>query len=228
MHVLADSFGQQVGVAVIGALATAFLGGVAAGLIIQYAQNRREFVTVRTDLSLEMMRIAYGFYYPLIEVVRQRHYGQDVKDTELPKQFGDFRIAARVVEAKLHAYFNNQEARYMWHGVVDMLSLRYYRLVYGKDSPRTLGMIGTHGQHPTDLEIPQRVRLLFLNEEELHDDDLVMKRFETMLNGAIELVLNRKLDPSTGAGAILRPGRGSQLRSVVGPNESGATRRAND
>ncbi len=221
MKVLADSFGQQVSVAVIGAFVTALLGGVAAGLIIQYAQNRREFVTVRTQLSLEMMKIGYGFYYPLIEVIRQKHYGQEVEDTMLPKQFEEFRISARVVEAKLHAYFNNQEARYMWHGVVDALSLRYYRLVYGKDSPRTLGMIETHSKHPADSEIPSTARALFLSYEELQNDQRVMDTFEIMLDKAIELVLNRKLDPSTGAGAILRPGRGSRLGPMVSPSEAG-------
>lgn len=213
-EMLADSFGQQVGVAAIGAFITALLGGVAAGLIIQYAQNRREFVTVRTQLSLEMMRIGYSFYYPLIEVVRQKYYGQEVKGAELPKRFDEFRISARIVEAKLHAYFNNQEARYMWHGVVDALSLRYYGLMYGTDSPRTHGMMETHGKHSADVEIPPRARELFLSYEELSNDQRLMETFEVMLDKAIELVLNRKLDPSTGAGAILRPGRGSRLEPV--------------
>ena len=185
---MAESFGSQVAVTAIGALATAAFGGVAVGWIVPY-----------------------GFYTQLIEVVRQQHYGQQPTMAKLPGQFEQFRISARVVEAKLHAYFPDEEARYLWHGVVDMLSIRYYKLIHGEESPRTLDMMRTHGSHPTDPEIPGNARSLFLDHVELTDDNKVMKRFEEMLNHSISLVMSGQLDPSPGGDAILRPGRGSEL-----------------
>jgi hypothetical protein len=213
---LADSFTQQLQLAIITPIVAAVFGGVAVGLIIQYSQARREFLTVRTTLSVEMMEVAYSFYTRLIEVVRQEYYKQDVDKSKLPEQYESFRVAARVIEHKLHAYFSDGEARYMWHGVIDMLSLRYYRFTYGADSPRVIGMIDTHGQHPAEVtKIPARARRLFLNADQLQDDRLVMNRFEMMLNDAVYLVLHRRLDPSGGDDAVLQPGRGSQLKPIV-------------
>jgi hypothetical protein len=157
---LADPFWKEAILAGIGPIVAAIFGGLAVGLIVQYVQNRREFLTFSTSLSLDMMQIAYGFYTRLIEVIRQKHYGQEVPSAELPARFEEFRIAARVVEAKLHAYFSDEEARYLWHGVVDMLSVRYYRLAYGADGQRTIDMIGTHSQHPDEAKIPARARVL--------------------------------------------------------------------
>lgn len=78
---LASPFWEQAVVAAIGPIVAAILGGLVVGLIIQYAQNRREFLTFRTALSVNMMQVAYGFYTRLIEVIRQQHYGQEVKRT---------------------------------------------------------------------------------------------------------------------------------------------------
>lgn len=215
---LAESFGDQIAVAVIGAMATAAFAGLAVGLIIQHLQRRREFLTFKTSLTLDMMEVAYGFYTRLMEVARQQHYGQNGSTAKLPEQFEEFRIAARVVEAKLHAYFPDEEARYLWHGVIDMLSIRYYRLFHGADSQRTLDMMATHGKHPSDPEIPANARRLFLNHEQLQNDDTVMKRFEEMLNHSISLVLSGKLDTSPGGDAILQPGRGSRINPIASPD----------
>jgi hypothetical protein len=218
---LADSFVQQLQIAIITPIVAALFGGVAVGLIVQYSQSRREFLTVRTALSVDMMEVAYSFYTRLIEVIRQDYYGQEVNGAKLPEQYENFRIAARVIEHKLHAYFSDGEARYMWHGVVDMLSVRYYRFTYGADSPRVIGMMDTHGQHPEEKErIPNCARELFPNRQELLNDAIVMDRFESMLNNAIYLVLHRKLDPSVRDDAILDPGRGSRLKPIASDNKA--------
>ena len=211
VHARADSFWRAAALASVGPLVAAVVGGLAVGLIIQRVQSRREFVTLRTELSLDMMRTAYAFYTRLIEVIRQEHYGQHPARDELAGPYEDFRIAARVIEAKLHAYFSDEVARYLWHGVVYMLSVRYYRLIYGADGKRTLDMMAVHGQHPGDEGIPATARALFLTLPELRDDNTVMRRFEEMLNNAVYLVLRRRLDPSAGGDVILQPGRGSRI-----------------
>jgi len=212
---ISDSFTQQVQLAILTPVVAAIFGGVFVGLVIQHYQGRREFLTVRTNLSIDMMQDAYAFYTRLIEVVRQRHYGQDVRDASLSDQYIEFRIAARVIESKLHAYFPDEEARYLWHGVVDMLSMRYYRFAYGPNNPRVAGMLETHSQHPTDKDIPASVRQMFPSRDELEDDDLILGKYEQMLNHAIYLVLNRKLDTSANKDAILEPGRGPRLKPAV-------------
>jgi hypothetical protein len=224
----ADPFSQQLYIAIVTPIVAAVFGGLVVGLIVQQVQNRRELVTLRTNLSVEMTAVAYDFYTRLIEVVRQQHYGRYHgmrrllhRNTNLTvrgnlaEHFERFRISARAIEARLHAYFSDDEARYLWHGVVDMLSVRYYRLTYGASSQRLIDMMKVHAQHPQDEDIPTRVRAVFLNYAELQDDDKVMRRFEEMLNNAIYLVLNRKLDPAASGDAILQPGRGSRLGSVT-------------
>ena len=86
----------------------------------------------RNQLSLDIMRIAFGFYARLIELTRVEEYeGEDqVNLDDLPKHYEEFRITARVLEEQLRVYFPNGEARWLWHGVIDMLSVRYYRLVH--------------------------------------------------------------------------------------------------
>jgi hypothetical protein len=218
---LADSFIQQLQLAIITPIVAALFGGVAVGLIVQYSQARREFLTVRTALSVDMMEVAYSFYTRLMEVIRQEYYGQEVNDAKLPEYYETFRIAARVIEHKLHAYFSDGEARYMWHGVVDMLSIRYYRFTYGAKSQRVIGMMDTHSQHQTENKIPPRARELFPDLQELQDDNIVMDKFEIMLNNAIYLVLHRKLDPSVSNDAILEPGRGSRLKPIADKSTEG-------
>jgi hypothetical protein len=219
----AGSFWREAALNAVSPVVAALLGGLVVSILIQQAQDRRASQTLRASLSTEMMKVAYGFYFKLIEVVRIEHYKMfdrklqqraPLDAGDLPQQYDDFRIAARVLEEQLRISFRDGAARWLWHGVVDMLTVRYYRLVHVHE--RFDDMIETHSQHPTDPEIPPRVQSQFMSLSQFQNEETVdaavMDRFEIMLDEAIREVLRLKLDPPSG-GAVLRPGRGSQLRA---------------
>ena len=228
----------------------AVLGGLAVTLICYQVQARREEQVRREErkraelrqeedrlraererrnqVSLDIMRIAFGFYTRLIELTRVEQYkgAAQVDLGDLPKHYEEFRIAARVLEEQLRVYFPGGEARWLWHGVVDMLSVRYYRLVH--KGPRLDGMIGTHGKHPTDKEIPQSIRPFFLGPGDLQWDDrerfhnTVMRRYEELLTKLINLVVHNDINWD-GDPVVLEPGRGPRL---VAPANRGDTDRS--
>lgn len=181
----------------------------------------------RNQLSLDIMRIAFGFYTRLIELTRVEDYeGEDqVNHGDLPKHYEEFRITARVLEEQLRVYFADGEARWLWHGVIDMLSVRYYRLVH--KGPRLDDMIGIHGKHPTDEEIPQSIRPLFLGPDgfewadrrEFHNR--IMERYEVLLTKLINLVVHDDMNWS-GDPVVLAPGRGSRLRAPGDRGDAGS------
>ena len=181
----------------------------------------------KNQLSLDVMRVAFGFYTRLIELTRVEAYeGQDQVDLgDLPKHYEDFRITARVLEEQLRVYFTDGEARWLWHGVVDMLSVRYYRLAH--TSQRLDDMIETHSKHPTDEEIPQGVRPLFLGPSDFRWDDRqrfhnrIMTRFEVLLTKLINLIVHDDMDWN-GDPVVLEPGRGSRLRAQGTRGDSGS------
>ncbi|MGC1283154.1 MAG: hypothetical protein WA895_09500 [Streptosporangiaceae bacterium] len=249
---IADSFWRQAALNAISPVLAAVLGGLVVSLIIQRVQDRRATLKQqedlqrselrqqeelqraeteqRTQISLEMMRIAYSFYARLIELTRIEHHTGEIHLGDLPDHYQEFRIAARVLEERLRVYFPNGETRWLWHGAVDMLSVRYYRLAH--PGPRLDAMIGTHGSHAVDEEIPERVRELLLHHKNLKWDDriafhnTVMQKFEELLVKAINLVVYGQLDAPEADPVFLIPGRGSRLSVPLParPKDRSATR----
>jgi hypothetical protein len=212
-----DGFWRQAALNSVSPIVAALLGGVVVGILVQRAQARRERQALRTNLSFEMMRTAYGFYFPLIEAVRSLAYTEH-RQPRLGLSWGyrTRRLAAanipdlrhRVVEEQLRVNFPNAEARWLWHGVVDMLTARYFRLTH---APRRFDdLVKRHSLHVTEKEIPENIRKLFLTIQEYRDektlDAELMRRFERMLDKAVEAVLESKIDPRSGA-AILAAGQ---------------------
>lgn len=228
-HATAEPFMHQVILNAVGPVVAALLGGLIVTLICQKVQNRRAELRQQEDrdraererraqLSLAIMRIAFGFYTRLIEVTRVEQYEGKVSLGDLAQRYQDFRIDARVLEEQLRVYIPGGEARWLWHGAVDMLSLRYYRIAH--KGPRLDGMIATHGQHPEDQGIPVSIRGILLGPEDLKWDDRVvfhdrvMEKFEELLTRAINFVVNYELDPQEVDPVILDPGRGPRLGAV--------------
>jgi hypothetical protein len=193
-----DAFWRQALLNAVSPLVAALVGGWAVGLIVRRAQDRRENRTLRNTLGFEMIQVAYAFYRRTTEAIRTQRYeirnaasGQPSADESLAQQYREFRIAGQVLESKLEAYFHDGEARWLWHGVVDLLGVRYYQVAGG--GPPLDDMIARHAGHPDDEKIPDRVRQLFLKEEFLRNDKVVRERFEKMLREAIQLLLERKI-----------------------------------
>jgi hypothetical protein len=229
-------FWDQFWLAILPSIVAALLGGLIVGLLIQRSQGRHSLTEFRTLLAIDMRRTSYEFYRHLIGEIRTRHNqlddgqkGQHLREADLLGQYEKFKIAAQEIEAKLHAYFATSEARYLWHGVVDMLSLRYLRLRYGAGSRPVDGMLNTHSQHVSEEAIPAKARTFFPCRDQLEDDDSVMEAYETMLNEAVKRVLpqrrslleflNRNISSAPRGALILDPGRGPRL-SGPHPNET--------
>ena len=221
----ADSFWREAALNSVSPVIAAALGGLVVSLIIQRVQDRRSELRReeerrrtdaerRTQLGLEVMKTAFAFYRRLIEATREEHEGLYKIDLgTLHVQYQDFRIASRVLEEQLRVYLPSGEARWLWHGVVDMLSLRYYRLAH--EGSRLGGMITGHSKHPTDDEIPITIREIFPKPEDLKLEDrvqfhnTVMERYEDMLTKLINLIVHGQLEWAGDPVALRR--RGSSL-----------------
>jgi hypothetical protein len=222
-------FWKQAALNSVGPIVAAVFGGAAVDLVVRLAQNRRELHRLRSSLSTDMMRTAYGFYRPMIEIIRTESYAnhlakaglyrfalhgksrQKYMDMEdLTRRYEEFRIAARVIEEQLRVDLRSAKCRWLWHGVVDTLSARYYRLAHIPE--RYNGLVNTHGQHSEEAEIPREVREFLMTPAQYKDlktvDDELLYRFERLLNEASDAVLRCRFRKPGGV-AFLRPGRGS-------------------
>jgi hypothetical protein len=223
------AFWRQVTLNAVSPIVAVVFGGIIVNFVVRLAQRRRERQELRSSLSLDMIQAAYGFYRPLIEVIRKESYSapqdrtdrhlfifrskarrQSVDFGDLAQQYEEFRMTARVIEEQLRISFRKADARWLWHGVVDMLSARYYRLAHTPQ--RFNDMIKTHGEHRIDPEIPEDTRQLFMTLDDYRNEKTVdaelLLRYETLLNEAIRVVLKQRIHPPSGA-AFVRPGRGS-------------------
>lgn len=225
---IVDSFWQQAVLNTISPVLAALLGGLVVSLIIQRLQDHRATLRQleecqrselkqqeelqraaserRTQISLEMMRVAYSFYVRLIELTRVEHHQGTPRLGDLAGHYQEFRIAARVLEEQLRVYFPGGEARWLWHGAVDMLSVRYYRLAH--PGPRLDAM-------------DAGIRALFLRHEDLKWVDriefhnTVLRKFEELLVKVINLVVHGQLDTPEVDPVFLAPGRGPRLTSPL-------------
>jgi hypothetical protein len=222
----AASFWREAALNSVSPVLAAVLGGLAVSLIIERVQERRSRIRReeerrrteterRTQLSLDIMKTAFTFYARLIEATRvEEHEGSNKIDYNLLRErYQEFRIAARVLEEQLRVYLPGGDARWLWHGAVDMLSLRYYRLA--NKGPRLDGMIKGHGQHRADREIPVTAREMFPESDQLklanrvQFHDLVMKKYEDMLTKLINIIVHGQ--PDWTGDPVALPGRGSGL-----------------
>lgn len=89
-HVLAvtfwvqPTFWEQITLDAVAPIVAAVFGGIAVNFVVRLAQRRRERQQLRSSLSLDMMRIAYGFYRPLIEVIRRELHGVKISSSHRP------------------------------------------------------------------------------------------------------------------------------------------------
>lgn len=214
------AFWRQVTLNAVSPIVAAIFGGIAVGLLLRWAQRLRERRQLRDSLCCDMMQTAYGFYYPLIEQTRRKHYAalqggadqrfsifrgktrqmQSADLSDLAHKYEQFRIAARVIEEQLRFNFPDAHVRWLWHGVVDTLSARYYRLAHIPQ--RFDDMTQKHSEHMDDSKIPEDTRKLFMSLVDYRDgktvDQELLNRFEKFLNEATQQVLKLKPHPHSG------------------------------
>jgi hypothetical protein len=154
---------------------------------------------------LDMWRIAYGFYTALEEEVRRSDNDQPHRPIDLAERYEDFRVSSRILEAQLESILKKDEARWLWHCVIDLLCVRYY--LFTQPEARVAGMINRHAKHPHEFWIPEAARAEFLDETELRDDEVVSDRFGRVLNKASQAVTRSSRPFLAPATEIARRGR---------------------
>ncbi|GAB2709756.1 hypothetical protein ACX801_12410 [Arthrobacter bambusae] len=179
-----NSFPEQILLALIPAVVTILGGGVAVHLIVQQSQKRSRLKELCESLSFEMWETAYAFYHRTQEQIWRNKYGQKTDFEALAEDYEAFRVAGRVLEAKLGANSEDQRAKWLWHGVVDMLGVRFYQLT--QPQRRIDDFIASHRTHPFKVdEIPSDVLSLFPDEVGLRDDRIVLAAFIKMLDASV-------------------------------------------
>lgn len=182
---MATPFWQQLVINAIGPLVTVIGGSLIVGLLVasvtRQAQERREQHKLRGDLvremteSATMLHLAVGRYFRAQErdLVKAEDLAQ--RRDGLDDQYDTSRTRAKVLENRLRAYFATDEPRHHWHAVIDLLTVRYYR-IRALDTPKIL----------RDNAGPQHSGLSF---DDLQNPDLVRESYNERLAAAVQSVL---------------------------------------
>ena len=143
-------FWQKVVLQAVGPLVTAVVGTLIVGTFVAWitrqAQERRadsqlREERIRSDNQLRLQLIAQmtdaaSALYMTAQNYWRKKDRENVRGEELlehrrvlEKQYRESRIAGEVIERRLDAYFSTDEPRLLWHGTMDLLTVRYFNLI---------------------------------------------------------------------------------------------------
>jgi hypothetical protein len=176
-----------------------FIAGFGGLLIAQHYQNRRITEQLRAQLIMQLSEAAATFY-----LQTQRYWRAGVgpeldarRREQLADQYQAFRVKGEMLEAFLSTLFVSQLARGKWHGVVDLLTVRYFQLL----DQATEGLLSANSQGaktPTD-PTPDHSGLTI---DQLRIPKLVLDAYRERLSELIGLVLMLKLKPGARSAAL--------------------------
>jgi hypothetical protein len=131
-------FWEELALNAVGPAVTALLGGLIVGVfasrITRMAQNRREDHQLRNDLIDQPTEAASTFYFALQLYARGAKASTETRQQKalreaLDDQYGKSRVQGAVLERRLAAYFVDAGPRGIWHGIIDVLTVRYFQLI---------------------------------------------------------------------------------------------------
>jgi hypothetical protein len=98
---------------------------------------------LRLELTGQMTEAASSLYMAMQNFWRNRER-ENVGDDklaqlreELDQQYRASRIKGEVLESRLETYFLSSDPKMLWHGTMDLLTVRYFHLI-GLDTERLL------------------------------------------------------------------------------------------
>jgi hypothetical protein len=132
-------FWQSVLLAAVGPLVGAIVGTLIVGLFAQRiarkAQQRREDHQYRELLISQMTEAASALYFETqrywraCKGERLLEIRLDELRARLDEQYHKSRVAGEVIETKLRIFFLKDTPRLLWHSTMDLLTVRYFRVI---------------------------------------------------------------------------------------------------
>ena len=181
-----DPFWQRALLAAISPLLAAFVGTLVVGLfaarITDRVQLRRQDRSLREQLIVEMTQTASGLY-----IETQRYWRATQVESILPERVAELRVSlderylsahvsGEALETRLRIYFDSDRPRLLWHGVRDLMTVRYFQLI-GLDTDLLLQR--NAGPEHSGLEV-----------EQLRDAELLVATYRARLLEATRAVLD--------------------------------------
>lgn len=192
---VAFSFERQIVLNVVGPLTTVLVGGVIVGglanTLARRAQQRRAQRELREQLVKEVTTVLAGLY------MATQQFRRNVEDLKLPREsmhnmlterYADARVRGTVLENQLEAYFKADEPKTLFHQIMDLLTVRYFQLMFSY-VPYRENAKGYQGKKHSGL-----------TEEELKDFRLIITTYLIVLPELCRAILREPLRP-------LAPGR---------------------
>jgi hypothetical protein len=179
----------------VGALVGTLVIGMFAARITRRAQQRLAANQLREQLVTQMTEVASALY-----LQTQRHWRAkrrrltdaelERSRAELDEQYHRTRVAGEVLESRLRILFGaatrrgSDEPRRLWHGVMDLLTVRYFDLI--EEATDSLRQQNAGPQHSG------------LSAQELRDMGAVLRAYRVRLYAAIHAVLRNPIVPVSG------------------------------
>lgn len=167
-------FWEEFALSVAGPLLTALIAtglvGLWASRAAQRWQERREDAHLRESLIKETLEAAGAFYVALRHHDRLErmpsHSSVDItaSGNALDEVYLRTRLAADAMEYRLRAWFVEEEAAQVWHSLIDLLTVPYFRQIGFANDRFLLESAGP--EHST------------LTIEELQDDELIYSAYK--------------------------------------------------
>jgi hypothetical protein len=188
-----EPFWEQALLNAIGPLVAVIVGGVVIAGVASLLQKRREQRQIDRELTVDMFRIAYGFYRLVEDARRRSQYGEGEPQVEvLDHAYSEFAVASRTAEARLRVVpqeGSSATARWLWHSIADLLTVLYFHI---RHSDRRLEDLITNqqreheetaGRDATSWDVIHR----FLDPKGLRDVDAVKGRFAEAMDELVAL-----------------------------------------
>jgi hypothetical protein len=189
-----EGFWYRAGVAAVGPVISAILGGLIIGAIVQQvaqrAQERQARRNLRNALVAEVTDAAGALYMQTQMFWRmitgRVPAGKDelsAAQTRLDEQYTKSRVAGLVLENRLDVYFASDEPRQKWHRTMDFLTVRYFQVLEpDKGVTRAARLRKLY-------EANAKPECTGLNTEQLNSAKRVLQGYRTALREATTAIL---------------------------------------
>jgi hypothetical protein len=203
-------FSERLTLAIVGPLVTVILGTLIIGGLIQLITNRAQNRRAKEDQKLEQRRSDNALRHELLSDMteaasalylaaqrysrakrdRSAQAQQELSDARkaLYEQYHKSRTLGEILESRLSAYFEVSEPQETWHKVMDLLTVRYFRVI-DRATPQIyeVNEKGFEGKEHSGLTVDQ-----------LKVDKTILDSYRAALKQATEVVLTEPLRPRVG------------------------------
>lgn len=189
------SFGQQLVLNIVGPLTTAVVGGLIVGalvgIITRAYEKRKASRKLREGLIANVTQVSASLYIATQQFWRAKYVFKltgDLFDKErnaVEARYAECRVEGTVLENCLEAYFEVDRPRLLCHQMVDLLTVRYFQLLFND----------THNKHHIPYKQNEGAGHTELSREQLENPKLLLNKYHAVQKDLCRALLHEPLDP---------------------------------